>query len=214
MDTYQTEDEQVEAIKLWWQENGKSAIFGVILGLMAIFGWRAWKDFQIEQALNASQLYQEMIVAVRENKTDTASKKANDIVATYKSTAYAVFAKLELAKLAVADGDLDSAADNLQWALDNTAQDSLRRVIHLRLARVLIAQNKLDKAKSQLSADKDHGEFSVSYQELEADILRIEGNIEAARDAYEKALNTAQSSAQDTAILDMKLDDLGRIDAQ
>lgn len=214
MDIYQTEDEQVEAMKKWWEENGKSAIFGVILGLMAIFGWRAWKDLKIEQAANASQLYQEMIVGARENKPDTVSKKANEIATTYKSTAYAVFAKLELAKLAVTDGDLDSAANYLQWALDNTSHDSLRHLISLRLARVFIAQNKLGEAKSQLGKNKDNGEFSVSYQELEADILRLEGNIVAAHDAYEKALNTAQGSGQDTTILDMKLDDLGRIDAQ
>lgn len=214
LDIYQTENEQVEAIKLWWKENGKSVIFGVILGLMAIFGWRAWQDFQIEQAANASRLYQEMIIAARENKPDSVRKKANEIATTYKSTIYAVFAKLELAKLAVAEGDLNSAADYLQWALDNIAQDSLGHVIRLRLARVFIAQNKLSEAKSQLGTGADSGEFSVSYQELEADILRLEGNSDAARAAYEKALNTARNAGQDTAILDMKLDDLGRSDAQ
>ena len=31
MDVYKTEEEQVEAIKKWWQENGKSIIAGVVI---------------------------------------------------------------------------------------------------------------------------------------------------------------------------------------
>jgi predicted negative regulator of RcsB-dependent stress response len=213
LDIYQTEDEQVEALKKWWQENGKSAIFGVALGLMAIFGWREWKDYEVEQAAAASQLYQEMVVASQQNKAATVDEKASEIVAAYSSTSYAVFAKLGLAKLAVADGDLEGAASNLQWALDNTSQNSLRHVITLRLVSVLIAQKKAGEAKILLDNKTASGEFGASYQELEGDVLKLEGNIDAARDAYQKALNTAQSSGQDTVILDMKLDDLGRAEA-
>ncbi|MFT7458428.1 MAG: putative negative regulator of RcsB-dependent stress response [Planctomycetota bacterium] len=210
MDIYQTEDEQVEALKKWWQDNGKSAIFGVILGLMAIFGWREWKDYQLERAVSASHLYQQMLTASRENTTDTLSEKANEITASYKNTVYAVFAKLALAKLAVADGDLDAAASNLQWALDNNSQSSLEHVITFRLARVLIAQNKLGEARILLSSNTQRGEFDLNYQELEADILREEGNVDAAREAYQKAFDTAKASDKNTAILELKLDDLGR----
>ena len=40
MDVYKTEEEQVEAIKKWWNENGKSIIVGIVVGITAIFGWR------------------------------------------------------------------------------------------------------------------------------------------------------------------------------
>jgi len=210
LDIYQTEDEQVEALKKWWRENGKSALFGVALGLLAIFGWRGWKDYKFERAVAASQLYQEMAIAARDNKTEIESRKAKEIANTYKSTAYAVFAKLDLAKLAVADGKLDSAAADLQWALDNSSEDSLHHIITLRLARVFISLNQLDKAKAMLDVKTPRGEFEVGYQELEGDILRRQGKISAARDAYQNALNTAHDSGQDTTILDMKLDDLGR----
>ncbi len=214
MDIYQTEDEQVEALKKWWQENGKSALFGVVLGLMAIFGWREWKEYHVEQAAAASQVYQQMVIAWREDKPEAVSKNANEIASRYQSTAYAVFAKLALAKLAVNDGDLKSAASHLQWALDNTSRDSLRHVISLRLARVLTGLNRLAEAKALITGKADRGEFRLSYQELEGDILRLEGDIAAAREAYETALNEAQISGQDTVILEMKLDDLGRVETQ
>jgi len=214
LDIYQTEDEQVEALKKWWKENGKSALFGIVLGLMAIFGWREWKDYQAEQATAASRLYQEMVVAWQDNKPDTVGEKANILASRYKSTAYAVFSKLALAKLAVDEGDLDGAINHLQWALDNTSHRSLRQVIRLRLARVLIAQHKLAEAKSLVSAKTESGDFKSSYQELEGDILKLEGDIEAARDAYQSARSSAQNTGQDTVILDMKLDDLGRDNTQ
>jgi predicted negative regulator of RcsB-dependent stress response len=210
LDIYQTEDEQVEALKKWWQENGKSAIFGVLLGLMAIFGWREWNDYKIEQATAASQLYQQMIQASREGSSDTLSDTAKKISNNYKDTAYAVFAKLATAKLSVADDELESAVVDLRWALDNTSQDSLSHVITLRLIRVLIAQNKLGEAKTLLAPASDSGEFAGSYKELEADILKLEGDTEGARIAYQDAIDTMQSLGQQAPVIDLKLDDLGR----
>ncbi|MEW8396328.1 MAG: tetratricopeptide repeat protein, partial [Candidatus Thiodiazotropha sp.] len=40
MSEYQTEEEQVEAIKRWWKENGTSVIAGLVIGLGGIFGWQ------------------------------------------------------------------------------------------------------------------------------------------------------------------------------
>jgi predicted negative regulator of RcsB-dependent stress response len=209
LDIYQTEDEQVEAMKKWWAENGKSAIFGVVFGLIAIFGWREWQDYEAEQAAAASQLYQEMIIATRDARPEEVSEKATEIVNSYESTGYAIFAKLGLAKIAVANGKLDDAVADLQWALDNTSQDSLRHIITLRIADILISQNKLGETKSLLSNNTNRGEFAASYLEVEGDVERLEGNTEAAIDAYQKALNLALESRQDTTMLDMKLDDLG-----
>ena len=210
MDIYQTEDEQVEALKKWWEENGKSAIFGVILGLMAIFGWREWNDYKVEQATAASQLYQQMTQASREDSATILSDTAENISNNYKDTAYAVFAKLATAKLAVANGELESAVTDLRWALNKTSQDSLSHVITLRLIRVLIAQNKLGEAKALLSPAKNSGEFAGSYLELKADILKLEGDIEGARIAYQNAIETMQSLGQQAPVIDLKLDDLGR----
>ncbi len=98
MDVYQSDEEQIDALKKWWQENGNSVIAGVILGLTAIFGWRGWQDYKIEQAEAASELYQQMVIAVRDDKNaKNAKETANNILAEYESTAYSVFAKLTLA---------------------------------------------------------------------------------------------------------------------
>ena len=213
MDIYQTEDEQVEALKKWWKENGNSAIFGVVLGLGAIFGWREWQDYQLEQAASASTLYQQMIAAARDENGSEISKFADDIRVNYGNTAYAVFARLAQAKQAVENNELDAALENLRWALDNTDEQGLRHIITLRMARVLMAQSKTEEARKLVSSG-DHGEFSVAYLELQADLLRKEAKIKDAREAYMEAIKVAKAENQDTAILDMKLDDLGRDQAK
>ena len=210
MDIYQTEDEQVEALKKWWQENGKSAIFGVAVGLVAIFGWREYKDYSLEQTENASEVYQQMVIALRDDKSADIEQAANNISANYDSTAYASFAALGLAKIAISENDLAGAEEHLQTALKSTSHKSLKQIISLRLVRVYIAQNELKKASAIISKNSGDNAFSVSFQELQGDIYQLEGDFENARKTYQAALDKASESEQDTALLDLKLDDLGR----
>ena len=50
MDVYNSEEQQVEAIKSWWQENGKSIIAGVVIGFVGLFGWRYYNSYVKEQS--------------------------------------------------------------------------------------------------------------------------------------------------------------------
>ena len=40
MEQYRTEEEQVEALKKWWEENGRSTVVAVIVALGLGFGWQ------------------------------------------------------------------------------------------------------------------------------------------------------------------------------
>ncbi len=52
-----TEEEQVDKIKKWWNSNGKQIIAGAVIGLAGVFGWNYYNDYQDNQALNARTLY-------------------------------------------------------------------------------------------------------------------------------------------------------------
>lgn len=215
MDVYRTEEEQVEALRKWWAENAKSIIFGVLLGLGTIFGWRQWRDYHTHQAEEASQRYQEMIIALRDqNKSAKAVEVANSIIDDYGSTTYALFAKLALAKLAVDQDDYDSAATHLRWSLQNSEQESLTHLIRLRLARVLAAQEKYSEAIELLNQGET-GQFGATYDELRGDILKLQGDSIAARSAYQEALVKQRDALQgDISVLEMKLNDLGGTESQ
>ena len=64
MEAFRTEEEQVEAIKRWWDENGKSTIAAIVLALAAGFGWQGWQGYQVDQRQAASDVYQAMLQAL------------------------------------------------------------------------------------------------------------------------------------------------------
>ena len=43
MEVYTTENEQVDALRRFFAENGKALAVGVVLGIGALVGWRYWQ---------------------------------------------------------------------------------------------------------------------------------------------------------------------------
>lgn len=209
MDVYKVEDQRIEDIKSWWRENGLSIVISVALGVGAIFGWRAWQASTLEKAQAASQLHAKMVVALRDEDNAGAKDAADGIVEQYDNTAYAVFARLTLAKLAVADGELETAAAHLRQALEQDLDESFSHVARLRLIRVLLSQGELDAAE-RLADAPDQGEFAVNYDELRGDIKSAQGDLEAARSAYQQSLDKARGGARDVSTLEIKIDNIGR----
>lgn len=207
MSEHRTDEEQAEALKKWWNENGKFIVAGIVIGLGAIFGWRGYNAYLAEQSLKASELYEQMLIASRANDNENITVYANRILDDYKSTTYATFATLMLAKLAAEAGELGEAESRLRSILSNSPREEFEHIVRLRLARVLIAADKLADAEKTLSISNT-GDFSASYEELRGDILVKQNKIDEARQAYKKAL--ANDTGDSNPILRMKLDDLGK----
>ncbi len=127
METYRTEEEQVEAIKHWWRENGKSTVLGVAIALSLVFGWRGWNNYQADRAAEASVLYENLLqadAAVQSNgsKRETAEHLAKTLKDGFAGHSYAQYAALIQAKYAVNDGDYDAAEAELNWVLAQGAR--------------------------------------------------------------------------------------------
>ena len=210
MEGYKTDKEQVEQLKKWWNENGKSIVGGITLGLVAIFGWRGWQDHLMVQGENASDLYEQMAADIREGKgTDTEiAAIADQLNQDYKSTPYSTFSSLLQAREAVEKDDISAAKNHLQWVLDNTDNDEFRHLARLRFSRLLLIEGDKDAALS-LIEKVDTGKFASSYHELRGDILLQQGDPKAAQEAYTQALATQNSIRGNQSIVQMKLDDLG-----
>ncbi len=68
MDNYETEEQQVEAIKKWWQENFKMVIVASLVGLSAIVGVQQWKQNKVVNAQTASVEYDYILNSVQTEK--------------------------------------------------------------------------------------------------------------------------------------------------
>lgn len=221
METYQTEEEQLEALKKWWRENSRSTFLAVALALGAGFGWQGWQDHRKEQAESASAVYEEMLqaagAAAGEGATDeqkaTARHLATSLKADYPGSSYAVFAALHLAKLAVEEDKLAEAEEELRWVLTQGTAPEIELVAQLRLARVQAAQGELDAALKMVSID-DAGAYAASYAEAEGDIQLALGNEASARTAYERAVALQAGDASVGAIVQVKLKALTPVPAR
>lgn len=208
VDYIRDEEEQVERIKAWWQENGTAAVITVVLAVAALIGWRQWQGHQGEQAGQASAQYQVMVEALSANPMDAAAvnDKADLLIEEYSGSAYADYARLAKARLAVQAADYDKAAGFLQPVADDGATDELSYTASLRLARVFLQQQAWDKADSQLSK-RFPSAFNGMALELRGDLAKARGEAEEARDLYTQALDVLQDGGEKDRV-QMKLDDL------
>ncbi len=210
-----TEEEQLAAVKDWWQRNGKPLLTGGLLALVIVFGWQAWQKHQGNQAQGASNLYQALLetTLTPTGKPDTAkvAELAGKLKSEFAGTAYAQYGSLFVAKVAVDAGKLDDAASELKSVLDKPADATLGEISRQRLARVLAAQNKADDALKLLEGDADKA-FQASREELRGDLLVQLGRRDDAHAAYKKA-KAALSDEAAVGGLQLKLDDLAKGDA-
>jgi predicted negative regulator of RcsB-dependent stress response len=211
-----SEDEQIAQIKDWWQRNGKPLLTGGILALAVVLGWQAWQRHQTNQADQASMVYQQLLEEAltpgKEQTTGPVVELASKLKTEFGGTAYAQYAGLFVAKLAVDSGKLDDAANELKAIVDKPFDDTLGELARQRLARVLSAQGKVDDGLKLLEAGKPVAQFTAAREEVKGDLLTRLGRADEAHAAYQKAKAAlAEEAAQGT--LQMKLDDLAKGDA-
>jgi predicted negative regulator of RcsB-dependent stress response len=209
MSEHLTEEEQVEAIKKWWKENGTAIIIGIVVGLGAVIGVRYWFSYKETRAVNASEVYYKFTVAVSKKDAALATTLANEMRDKFKGTSYAALTAMQIAKQDVDANKLPEAEKNLRWALANPGHKVIGLIARQRLAEVLNAEGKLDEALALLNKAKDPT-FDSRFALIRGDILSKQGKSEQAREAYQLALTGSSLSGKEREFVQMKLDDLSK----
>jgi predicted negative regulator of RcsB-dependent stress response len=207
MNDYLTDEEQVERIKKWWQENGSSVIVGLVIGIGGLSGWRFWVEYKTAQAGEASTHFTQALGALEAGRKDDAIEQASLVLNEYSSTPYSDLSRLALAKAYVESGDFNRAASQLESLIHETREKSLEMIARKRLAAVQLQQDNLDAALSTLDIQYPES-FTAVFEEMKGDVLVAKGDPQAARDAYQKA-RLANPGAANPRLLQQKLDDLG-----
>lgn len=182
------EEQEINEIKNWWNENYKTLIVSVIIAVGGTFGWRYWQEYQVDKAQQLSAEYERIITASPEaGEKDArfeAFVKAND------KTAYAVLALLDKAKNAVNAKDYAQAEEALKSAVAQSPDEILSSLAALRLAAVQFQQKQFDTALSSLTLVKDQT-LNSRKALLTGDILSAKGDKEGARARYSEAQQNA-----------------------
>lgn len=213
-----SEEESIEALKRWWRESGRLLLAGIVAVVIVYAGWQLFQSGQSRTVGQASALYDqltELIVLPQGESAEEADRQqARQIIerikTEYSSSSYALYAALFGARLAVEDGDLSRARQELEWLLDNTrsglfssTEPTLIRIAQLRLAEVLLASGDTGSALTLVSS-ADAGSMQAEFEELKGDIYMAQGQRDEALVAYEAAMMAGNGSP----VLQMKLTEL------
>lgn len=210
-DVYQTEDEQAEAIKKWLRENGSSLLTGIMLGLAVLFGGKAWLQYQDRQSMAASNLYMQLRGAVAQENEAAASAEHEAIMKDYSGSTYAVLAAMQVARLQLDKDNPVATRAQLQWAYDNAEAGPLKHIARIRYIRVLIGQGELDQAQALLDEVAQLGSFATTYHELQGDLAMAREDYDAARAAYQQALDVYPDDVPGRDLLEAKRNDAIRV---
>lgn len=204
MEVYATENEQIDALRRFFAENGKALMVGVVLGITALVGWRYWQNYKSVDMMAVSQSYQEVSERLAAGKPDDVAAAEKFVQANRNS--YGILAALRLAKHFVKQNNFDKAEQQLVLAQSQTKDDNLFSQINLRLARVQLQKKKWDHALKTLDKIKDTG-WAALVQDTRGDVLLAKGDDQGAREAYRKGLESNVSQAFEV-FLRIKLNNL------
>jgi predicted negative regulator of RcsB-dependent stress response len=207
-----TDEEQVEAIKQWWKNNGSSLLIGIGAALAIVFGWQAWQNHEAQQRSEAASQFVTLMNAFGsqdETSADTVTFVAKTLRDEHADSAYAVYANLMLARVQLMqNSDAEGAVESLQWALDKAADTQpLALVVRSRLAQAQMALEDYEAALATIDAAKDSDAFAAMFAELRGDVLLAKGDQDGARDAYMAAREQGEENR--SGVLQLKLADLG-----
>lgn len=212
------EEETIESLKKWWDENGKQLMLAVVVVVGGYGSWTLWQGSKTASSDAASDLYEEVLgLAINEQTGTINDEDAAQIIALatelrqdHSSTIYARYSALFSAQQQVMAGDLDAAQETLRWITENPLtglfveqDEGLMLTANLRLGRVLLANGDSDGALAVVSSLPPKT-FEAGYAELQGDVYVAMGRTVEARESYLAAQQAGSSSEG----LRMKLDNL------
>lgn len=215
---FESEEEQIEAIKRWWHENGHAVVIGVAVAIAGWVGWNWWQSQQQQQAIAAADAYHSVLRALDEDDRQGAREQAQQLASEHGGSVQAALANLRVAKADAGADDYEVAEAGLRRARNAASDDALNQLATLRLAKVLDQRGNRDEALELLEPVPENA-YAMRYQELTGDIRAAMGERDAAVEAYRAAIDAlqgrygegrtgARQRAQQRGRIELKLTDL------
>lgn len=202
------EQEQLASLKAWWNQYGNLLTWVLIVCLGAYAAWTGWNFYQRNQAVQASQLYDELQKAVNAKDNAKVLRAAGDMEEKFSGTIYAQMAALAAAKSAFEANDVKSAQAQLQWAADKGRDPEYQAIAKIRLAGIYLDEKAYDDGLKVLSGSFPPA-FESAVADRRGDILFAQNKLDEARSAYQSALQKMDQKNPGRQFVQLKLDALG-----
>ena len=209
------EQEQLDQFKAFWQKYRNLIIGALTVALFAYAAYSGYLWWRNSQAVEASKLYETMVVAIGKGDKDLTLRAANDLQKDFARTPYAAMASLVAARIASDAGDSAKAMEYLRWAAKNSSNDAYLALAKLRLVSQLIELgSEKDLAEAdQILKDKPIQGFDALWLERRGDWYLAQKKNTEAKASYQEAwkkLDQAKEFPEEARrLLKVKLDAVG-----
>ena len=191
MSDYLTDEEQLDKLKKWWEDNGLMLIGAVVVAVAGVVGWNWYGERQSAAVAGSSDLYVDYLKAEGTERETIEATLASE----HPDSVYRVFVLLRNARAEAENENPEGALAALQEALSLVDDDKLADVIRIRIARVEQELDRSDAALAVLGQVRSIG-LRSHVQELKGDIHMTRGERALAHEAYSAALEEAGEQAQ------------------
>ena len=207
-DLYDTH-EQGERVKSWLRENGSAIVMGLVLAFGLMFGFKQWQVWETSKRQQASAEYQVMASLIKDDNMDAAVSNYEILKTEYPKSAYTSMAAMMMAKSRLIAGQLDLAANDLEFAMEHAQPQPVQVIARERLARLRLSQGDTDAALKLLEESPSTVGFEAQFAEIRGDIYMANGEPEMAIASYQTALNELEGGVGNRELLKIKLEALG-----
>jgi len=206
------EQEQVDALKAFWQQYGNLITWALVAALLVYAGITGWQWWQREQSAQAGAMFDEFDRALNAGDLEKSMRVFADLKERYPRAAYAQQAGMLTAKLQFDKGKADDARASLTWVIEHAVTDDYKSLAHLRLAALLLDAKQYDEALKQLDA-VPAGPYAALAADRRGDVLLAQGKKDEARAAYQQAFKSMDDKFEYRRLVDAKLTALGAVPA-
>jgi predicted negative regulator of RcsB-dependent stress response len=202
------EQEQLDALKAFWNKHGNLITWALVLVLGAFAAWNGWQYWQRDQGLKAGAMFDELERAALAGNADKAGRVFADLRERFPRTAFAQQGGLMASKAQFDKGQTDAARASLVWVAEHATEDEMRTIARLRLAGLQAQGKQYDEAMKTLDAATAVG-FEALVADRRGDVLAIQGKKDDARLAYLAAYKAMGEKVEYRRLIDAKLTALG-----
>lgn len=213
MSRYETEDEQLEAIKAWWKKNGSQLLTVILIGVLAFSGWRYWTNTQWVESTNASSLFEVLQSSMQQEKFGEVSREALKLIQEQPESPYAIGAAMLYAKYSLEKGETEEAIKHLTW-VSKTAEDTqLRNLALLRVARIQADKKSFADAEKSLTALSQanlNGAEKANFDYISGLVALAQSKVDVAQQAFQNVVANADAEKNLMGLAQIQLDDLSK----
>ncbi|WP_040728064.1 tetratricopeptide repeat protein [Thiomicrorhabdus sp. Kp2] len=213
MSRYETEEEQIEAFKSWWNKNGTKLLSAILVVVLAFSGWRYWTNTQYVEAANSSSMYELLQASMQQGNFGEVSREALKLIQEEPKSPYASGAALLYATYSLEKGNSAEAIEHLNWVVKNAPDLALKVTAQTRLARVYIDEEKYTEAEAQLAqlnALNIEGAAKGSVDYISGMLALQQKDSEKAYSAFSAVVANPETEKNLLGLAQIQLDDLAK----